>query len=86
MPEFHGNYTSFQGIRTYMVSYHTRLELDESEEAIQALRNLVLLVGSLTTCGFTEIKPNQASSGSLFQIPGFSLPQPMGKGRWAENQ
>ena len=58
-----------------------RLELDETEEAIQALRNLVLLVGSLTTCGFTEIKPNQASSGSLFQIPGFSLPQPAGKGR-----
>ena len=62
-----------------------RLELDESEEAIQALRNLVLLVGSLTTCGFTEIKPNQASSGSLFQIPGFALPQPVGKGRCIEH-
>ena len=69
--------------RAELFSCFTRLELDESEEAIQALRNLVLLVGSLTTCGFTEIKPNQASSGSLFQIPGFSLPTPMGKGRSA---
>ena len=68
-----------------MVSHVTRLELDETEEAIQALRNLVLLVGSLTTCGFTEIKPSQASSGSLFQIPGFSLPQPTGKGRLTES-
>ena len=57
-----------------------RLEKDLSEESIQALRNLVLLVGSLTTCGYNEMKPSTASTGSLYQIPGFSLPQPAGKG------
>ena len=56
------------------------MEQDESEEAIQALRNLVLLVGSLTTCGFIELKPTTTSSGSLFQMPGFTVPQPAGKG------
>lgn len=58
-----------------------RLEKDEKGESVQALRNLVLLVGSLTTCGFTELKPTTSNSDSLFQIPGFVIPQPMGKGR-----
>lgn len=56
-----------------------RMEKTESEESIQALRNLVLLVGSLTTCGFIELSPNPKSS-SLFQMPGFTVPQPSGKG------
>ena len=56
------------------------MEVDVSEESIQALRNLVLLVGSLTTCGFIELKPTNVSSGSLFQMPGFTVPQPTGKG------
>lgn len=58
-----------------------RMESDQSEESIQALRNLVLLVGSLTTCGFIELKPSSASGGGLFQMPGFTIPQPTGKGR-----
>ena len=57
-----------------------RIEHDRSEEAIQALRNLLLLVGSLTTCGYVELKPSTASAGSLFQMPGFTIPQPVGKG------
>jgi hypothetical protein len=58
------------------------MEKDQKEESIHALRNLVLLVGSLTTCGFLELKPSSAmSSGSLFQMPGFTIPQPTGKGR-----
>ena len=61
---------------------YIRLELDTCEEAVQALRNLLLLVGSLTTCGYTEIKPSTASSGSIYQIPGFALPQPAGKGNF----
>ena len=57
------------------------MEQDENEESIQALRNLVLLVGSLTTCGFIELKSSTTASGSLFQMPGFSVPQPAGKGK-----
>ena len=58
------------------------MEQDETEESIQALRNLVLLVGSLTTCGFIELKPGAAAvNGSLFKLPGFSVPQPTGRGQ-----
>ncbi|XP_074647224.1 WD repeat and FYVE domain-containing protein 3-like [Tubulanus polymorphus] len=64
----------------FLSEFLLRLEQDTSEEAKQALRNLVLLVGSLTTCGFIELKPSSASTGSLFQLPGFVLPQPSGKG------
>jgi hypothetical protein len=64
------------------IFYFLRLELDTCTESQQALRNLLLLVGSLTTCGYLELKPNQASSGSLYQMPGFSHPQPAGKGKW----
>ena len=65
---------------TLYVWFIHRMEKNESEEAIQALRNLVLLVGSLTTCGYMELKPSTASAGSLFKIPGFTIPQPAGKG------
>ncbi|KAL5018826.1 hypothetical protein ScPMuIL_004548 [Solemya velum] len=64
----------------YLSEFLLRLEQDEDESAKQALRNLILLVGSLTTCGYQEMKPTQASTGSLFTMPGFSLPQPTGKG------
>ena len=64
----------------FLFSLPLRMELNAAEEAIQALRNLVLLVGSLTTCGYIELKPGTASSGSLFQMPGFFVPQPTGKG------
>ncbi|XP_064637335.1 WD repeat and FYVE domain-containing protein 3-like isoform X3 [Lineus longissimus] len=64
----------------FLSEFLLRLEQDEAEEAKQALRNLVLIVGSLTTCGFIELKPGTASTGSLFQMPGFTLPQPSGKG------
>jgi WD repeat and FYVE domain-containing protein 3 len=57
------------------------MEKTENEESLQALRNLILLVGSLTTCGFIELSPNPKSS-SLFQMPGFTVPLPMGKGQF----
>jgi len=55
------------------------MEKTDSEESLQALRNLVLLVGSLSTCGFVEIKPN-SKADSLYQMPGFTVPQPSGTG------
>ena len=56
-----------------------RMEKTDSEESIQALRNLVLLIGSLSTCGFVELKPN-AKADCLYQMPGFTVPQPSGNG------
>jgi len=64
---------------TFLSEFLLRMELDKSEEAVQALRNLVLLMGSLATCGYIELKPGNPSSGSLFQMPGFTVPIPQGK-------
>lgn len=36
-------------------------------------------------CGYMELKPSQASTGSLFQMSGFQLPQPSGKGTSVRN-
>lgn len=43
------------------------------------------MVTSLCMCGYIELKPSQASTGSLFQMQGFSLPQPSGRGTSVRN-
>ncbi|KAF7990932.1 hypothetical protein HCN44_000737 [Aphidius gifuensis] len=63
----------------------SRLEQDDKIEAQDAIRNLVLMLASLTMCGHTELKPSQASMGSLFQILGFTLPQPSNRGGSVRN-
>ncbi|XP_059163899.1 WD repeat and FYVE domain-containing protein 3-like isoform X2 [Physella acuta] len=73
------DFRSCQGY-VFLSEFLLKLELDLAEESIQALRNLVLLVGSLTTCGFSEMKPSYSNTGSLFQMPGFIIPSPSGKG------
>jgi hypothetical protein len=57
-----------------------RLEQDSSAESQEAIRNLVLMVASLTMCGYKQLRPSQASTGSLFQMLGFALPEPSGRG------
>ncbi|KMR04720.1 wd repeat and fyve domain-containing protein 3 [Lasius niger] len=64
----------------------SRLEQDNRAEAQDAIRNLVLMLASLTMCGHTELKPSQASMGSLFQMLGFTLPQPSNRGNFTENK
>lgn len=64
----------------------SRLEQDSRAEAQDAIRNLVLMLASLTMCGHTELKPSQASMGSLFQMLGFILPQPSNRGNFIENK
>ncbi|KAJ8676714.1 hypothetical protein QAD02_012501 [Eretmocerus hayati] len=63
----------------------SRLEQDNRTEAQDAIRNLVLMLASLTMCGHTELKPSTASMGSLFQILGFTLPQPSNRGGSVRN-
>jgi len=60
----------------------SRLEQDGRAEAQNAIRNLVLMLASLTKCGHTELKPSQASMGSLFQMLEFTLPQPSNRGNF----
>lgn len=42
----------------------------------------MLLVSSLSYCGYVELKPSSASVGSPFHIPGFTLPVPSGRGEY----
>lgn len=57
------------------------LENDECSEALEAMRNLVLIIASLSMSGYNELKPNQDQANSMFQLLGFTFPQPMGRGK-----
>ncbi|CAG0897177.1 unnamed protein product [Cyprideis torosa] len=70
---------------TYLTDFLLRLEKDHSEEARDAVRNLVLIVASLSMCGFMELKPTQSDSNFVFQLPGFSIPQPSSRGASVRN-
>ncbi|KFM56664.1 WD repeat and FYVE domain-containing protein 3, partial [Stegodyphus mimosarum] len=58
----------------FLSEFLLRLEQNTSEEACEALRNIVLLIASLTSCGYIELKPSHASTGSLYSLPGFQIP------------
>lgn len=45
------------------------------------MRNLVLIIASLSMSGYNELKPNQDQTDSMFQLLGFTFPQPMGRGK-----
>ncbi|KAF2366372.1 protein of unknown function DUF4704 [Trinorchestia longiramus] len=49
-------------------------------EGLEALRNLVLLVVSLSYCGHSQPRPSLHPSTSLYTIPGFTLPAPASRG------
>ncbi|XP_063602948.1 WD repeat and FYVE domain-containing protein 3-like [Penaeus indicus] len=78
------DFRSSQGY-AFLAEFLLRLEADTSDESREALRNLVLLVSSLSYCGYIELKPSTASIGSLFHMPGFSLPVPSGRGASVRN-
>lgn len=64
------------------MNFTRRAEHDSLVETQEALRNLVFLISSLSTCGFHEVRPMAFSTGSLFQLPNFSIPVPLGKGTY----
>ncbi|XP_044260057.1 WD repeat and FYVE domain-containing protein 3 isoform X2 [Tribolium madens] len=69
----------------FLSDFLLKLESEKSSEAQESIRNLVLMVTSLCMCGYIELKPSQASTGSLFQMQGFTLPQPSGRGTSVRN-
>ncbi|KAJ4438846.1 hypothetical protein ANN_14799 [Periplaneta americana] len=69
----------------FLSEFLLKLEHDSSAESQEAIRNLVLMVASLTMCGYKELQPSHASMGSLFQMMGFTLPQPSGRGASVRN-
>ncbi|XP_047001362.1 WD repeat and FYVE domain-containing protein 3 [Schistocerca americana] len=78
------DFRSCQGY-VFLSEFLLKLEHDTSPESQEAIRNLVLMVASLAMCGYIELRPSQASMGSLFKISNFSLPQPSGRGASVRN-
>ena len=57
------------------------------EESREAVRNLVLLVASLTFCGHQELKMpcSSVGSGTLYQLESFEQPEPINRGSTVRN-
>ncbi|KAL1459625.1 hypothetical protein WDU94_011589 [Cyamophila willieti] len=69
---------------TFLKNFLINLEHDRSSEAQEAVRNLVLMIATLSMCGYVELRPNAASMGCIFTILGFCMPQPSGRGKREE--
>ena len=63
----------------FLYDYLLLLERKKSEEAKEALRSIVLLVQSLTMCGFLDLVPS-LTDGGPFQDDDFEIPIPTGNG------
>ncbi|XP_071954048.1 WD repeat and FYVE domain-containing protein 3-like isoform X2 [Antedon mediterranea] len=64
----------------FLADFVLRLEKMGSQEACEALRNLVFLISSLSLCGFNELRPSSAIQDAPFQQHGFTVPTPIGNG------
>lgn len=60
-------------------------EKDQNGETDAAIRNLVFMIASLCMCGFQELQPNPNSTGSLFKMQGFQMPQTTSRGTSVRN-
>lgn len=75
---------------TFLVDFLLQLATMESDaenhkDADAAIRNLILMIASLCMCGFTELKPSQTHSSSIFQMQGFQMPQISARGSSVRN-
>ena len=73
-----GDFASGGGYK-FIYDYLLFLEGKSDEEAKEALRNVVLLVQSLTMCGFLDLAPS-LTDGGPFQDEEFEVPVPTGNG------
>ena len=79
----------FRTCQGYIFLSEFLLNVDQKdEESREALRNLVLLVASLTFCGHTELKIQStlaSSASTLYQMDSFELPEPTNRGSTVRN-
>lgn len=64
------------------------MNIEEDEETREAMRNLVLLIASLTFCGHNQLKMSTtatSSSATLYQLESFEIPVPEKKGSTVSN-
>ena len=72
----------------FLTDFLLKLEqnLSGEKESTEAIRNLVLLVASLSFCGHAEIKMSDSSvSNALYQLEGFKMPDPDNRGSTVRN-
>ena len=70
----------------FLSEFLLKMEKDSDPESSEAVRNLVLLVASLTFCGHTELPPPTAAvTSSLYQLQGFTSPVPENRGSTVRN-
>eukprot|EP00094_Tigriopus_californicus_P005213 TCALIF_05026-PB protein Name:"Similar to WDFY3 WD repeat and FYVE domain-containing protein 3 (Homo sapiens)" AED:0.04 eAED:0.04 QI:7/0.93/0.68/1/1/1/16/134/3650 len=73
----------FRTCQGYVFLSEFLLKLDQCSESdtTDAVRNLVLLVASLSFCGHTELTLNPiAANASLYELESFQMPEPDNKG------
>ncbi|CAL8113792.1 unnamed protein product [Orchesella dallaii] len=49
-------------------------ECEENELSVESIKNVMLVVTSLTTCGHTVLKPNPQNTATPFTLPDFQVP------------
>lgn len=71
----------------FLSEFLLKLEAERTRntDAMAALRNLVLMVASLSMCGYIELHPSQSQNNSLFQMKGFQMPQSCSRGTSVRN-
>lgn len=69
---------STSGGYEFLYKYLLMLEERENQEALDAQRNLVLLVSDLVTCGFVQLQPTLSDPGPF--NPDFKVPVPAENG------
>ena len=78
------DFKSCQGY-IFLSEFLLKLEQDSEPESSEAIRNLVLLVASLTFCGHTELNTTISTQSSLYQLPDFEMPVPENRGSTVRN-
>eukprot|EP00095_Tigriopus_kingsejongensis_P009945 maker-scaffold981_size73921-snap-gene-0.19 protein:Tk09945 transcript:maker-scaffold981_size73921-snap-gene-0.19-mRNA-1 annotation:"low quality protein: wd repeat and fyve domain-containing protein 3" len=78
----------FRTCQGYVFLSEFLLKLEQGPEAdtSDAIRNLVLLVASLSFCGHTDLQINAvAANASLYELDSFKMPEPENKGSTVRN-
>ncbi len=70
----------------FLSEFLLRIDSTTDEESKEALRNLVLLIASLTFCGHADLKmPSSIVSAALYQLDSFEQPEPVNRGSTIRN-
>ena len=72
-------------IINYLFWVVLRLEKETRDDMRLNLKNLLFFLEDFVYVGYTELKISSTAKTEMFQIPGFKIPTPLGKGRTIQN-